>query len=163
VKKIVTYTFIPFVLAITMILVSLLPIACNHGGAASCQPTSIGCVIIGSLVDCTGVNSLDSAVALETPVVIKLINSARNADGSVNWTAIQGQLEQIAWQYGVCVIADIWNTLMNSPSGSGGSATALQANSSPPLDPKDLKQEFDRIRAHVMPGYAIKLKSGGTL
>lgn len=158
--KLLTYAITPFILSATIIVVALAPLACNHGGAASCQPQTVGCVIVGSLVDCTGVNSLGTAVTQLTPVVTRLINGATNPDGSVNWTSIESKLEQLAWQYGICVIAEIWNTYVNGGAGSGSAvATKLTAH----INTSDFKTEFDRIRAHVAPGYAIKLSAGGVL
>lgn len=164
-KKIITYLAVPFVLALTISFISITPLACS-GGAAQCNPVTVGCVIAGSLVDCTGVTSLDTAVPVVEPIVANLIDGARNADGSINWPSIESKLESLAWQYGMCVIAEIWNDLVNGGGGSGSgsrSGSAVTAKLKTPLDTGDAKKEFDRIRAHVAPGYAFKLKSGGTL
>jgi len=133
---------------------------------------SFACVVEGSVVDCTGVSSLPSAVSVVTPIVQKLIASAQQPDGSINWPSIESQVVDLALQYGMCVVAEVWNQLMNGGGGGSGSgsapapAPALAGGSgaapSPKLSPTDLSKEFDRIRSRVSPGRQFKI-SGGTL
>lgn len=143
------------------------------GGSLNCadpkNAQSFACVVEGSVVDCTGVSSLPSAVSVVTPIVVKLIASARQVDGSINWPSIESQVVDLALQYGMCVVAEVWNDLMNGGGGGSGSAPApvpaLAAGSStalPKLSSTDLAKEFDRIRSRVSPGRQFKT-SGGTL
>jgi hypothetical protein len=130
------------------------------GAAASCQDpknaSSAECAIVDAAVDCTGVSSLPTAVATVEPIVVKLLASAKQADGSINWAGIEGQLVDIALQYGPCVLANVWTNLM----GSGAHAVEVAGAK---LAPDDLKKEFDRIRARVAPGRTFNVGAGRKL
>src|ERR1700674_4444827 len=79
------------------------------GTAANCQDPknaqSAACVVKGAIVDCTGVSSLPSAVAVVTPIIERLIVSATQSDGSIQWSSIEQQIIDLALQYGTGVIA----------------------------------------------------------
>lgn len=158
--------------AAAVLLVVMTP-SCNK---LNCQDpknaSNIACVIDGAVVDCTGVTNLQSAVAVVTPIVEKLVFGAMQADGTINWKSIEGSLINIALQYGMCVLSEVWDQLMNGGgggSGSSGSASGSGSGSAPApsarprLAPADLAQEFDHIRAKVAPGYKFKTASGKTL
>ena len=147
------------------------------GTAANCQDPknaqSAACVVKGAIVDCTGVSSLPSAVAVVTPIIERLIVSATQSDGSIQWSSIEQQIIDLALQYGTCVIAEIWNGLMNHGGGGSGSGSAIASGSGsgasagsalarPRPSSADLAKEFDRIRARVSPGRQFKI-SGGKL
>ena len=132
------------------------------GALSSCDPNcqdpknanSATCKVIDTAVNCTGVSSLPTAVAVVEPIIQKLLaTAARQPDGSINWPSIEQQLINIAIQYGMCVVAEVWSDLM------GGVAVLAGAR----LAPDDLKQEFDRIRARVSPGRTITVTSGKQL
>jgi len=122
---------------------------------ATCQDPknaqSAACIVEGSVVDCTGVSSLPSAVAVVEPIVQKLILSAMQPNGTVNWTAIEPQLIDLALQYGTCTVAEVWNSYGSEPAGSARVARAL---------PAGFAAEFDRIRAKVSPGRKFKTNVG---
>lgn len=127
---------------------------------ANCQDpknaSSSACMVADAAVDCTGVSSLPTAVAVVEPIVVKLIASARNTDGSINWASIEQQLIDLGLQYGMCVVADVWSNLM----GTGSHAVAVNDTR---LVPDDLKKEFDRIRARVAPGRTFAVGAGRKL
>lgn len=127
------------------------------------------CIVQGALVDCTGVSSLSSAIAVVEPIIQNLIASALQPNGTINWPAIEQQIVDLALQYGMCVVAEVWNKYMHGGSGSGsavGSGTGSGSNLGQPRlaqpSPADFTREFDRIRARVAPGRAFKT-SGGQL
>jgi hypothetical protein len=153
---------------------AVVPASCT--GGLNCKDPknaqNIGCAIDNAVVDCTGVTSLPSAVTVVTPIVEKLIASALQADGTIKWSAIEPQLIDLALQYGMCVIAEVWNQLMNgggggSGSGSGssggsgsgsGSGSAMVARGALPA--ASLAEEFNRLRARVAPGRQFKTSKG---
>ncbi len=175
-------------IVIALMIPLLAVVTLGNSGCKSAQTcsdpknaSSAQCTIVNAIVDCTGIKSLDSVVAEATPKVLGLLAIARNADGSINWPAIESQLLQLAWQYGMCVIAQIWDTYFGQPpsAGSGvppdagvvivdagvgsGSSTPTTPNARPRLaDPAAAHAEFNRIRARVAPGTGFKTK-GGTL
>jgi hypothetical protein len=167
---------------VVAVAIGILQLSC--GSAANCQDPknaqSAACVIEGAVVDCTGVSSLASAVAVVQPIVDKLLVSAVQLDGTIAWAGIEGQIISLALQYGTCVIAEIWNFYINggplpgSGSGSGsGSAVGSGSGSATPPPPTgllakakvssaDFTAEFNRIRAQTAPGRSFKTR-GGTL
>jgi hypothetical protein len=138
------------------------------GSSLNCQDpknaTNVACVVEGAVVDCTGVTSISSAVSVVTPIVEKLVASATQSDGSIQWSSIEQQLVNLALQYGMCVVAEVWNQLMSPPApGSGGGAgsgsgSALVARRA--LPSASLAAAFDRIRARVAPGRKFKISAG---
>jgi len=156
----------------SVVLLAVVPSSC--GGSLNCQDpknaASTACVVEGSLVDCTGVVSLPSAVAVATPVVEKIVASARQPDGTYKWSSsIEQQLVDLALQYGMCVVAEVWNNLtrptLSAGSGSAGSGSAGSGSAevarATPASAAALAEEFDRVRARVAPGRRFKT-SGGT-
>jgi len=152
-----------------LVMLSVSGLCALSSCGANCQDPqnamSAQCVVSGAVVDCTGVSSLPTAVAVVEPIVQKLITSARQADGSINWPSIEQQIVDLALQYGACVVAEVWNKLMSTPSstttvatGSGSASPSL-----PSLSPDDLKKEFERIRARVAPGRTFRVGGGKTL
>jgi hypothetical protein len=119
---------------------------------------SAKCIVSGSVVDCTGVSSLQTAVTVVEPIVVKLITSpsAQQPDGSINWPAIEQQIVNLALQYGACVVAEVWNDLM------GNSPQAL-AVTGPRLSSNDLKKAFENIRARIAPGRTFIVGGGQKL
>ncbi len=159
-----SFTVAPFLIGLVVVLLTLLPIACSS--TSKCKTsTSPGCNVVNALVDCTGVKTLDAAVAEATPQVISIVDSARSSDGSINWSGIEDKLVQLAWKYGMCVVAEIWNdyfgTVPPAPPGdagvgSGAVATKLKLTT----DPTAARAAFDQIRAKVAPGHSFKVKGG---
>ena len=124
---------------------------------ANCQDPknaqSAACVVEGAAVDCTGVASLASTVAVVRPIVEKLIASATQPDGTIKWSSIEQQIVDLALQYGTCVIAEIWNAYTSGTAlGSGSAATLARTR----ISPADFAAEFDRIRARVAPGRTFR-------
>lgn len=169
----------PKLAASALLVAAFATVGISCGSSLNCSDPknaqSFACVVEGSVVDCTGVSSLPTAVAVVTPIAQKLIASAQQPDGSINWSAIESQFVDLALQYGMCVVAEVWNQLMNGGGGGGsgsgsGSAPAptpmVAAGSGtaplPKLSSTDLAKEFDRIRSRVSPGRQFKT-SGGTL
>lgn len=147
--------------AALVLAVAVAVIASSCSGGINCRDPqnaqSAKCVVEGALVDCTGISSLPTAIAVAEPVVEKLFQSAKQADGSIAFSSIESQLVALALQYGPCVIAEIWNHYTGgAPAGSGMTARTAVANKA------DFAAEFDRIRTRVAPGYKFKT-SGGTL
>jgi hypothetical protein len=180
-------TVISTILLVLMIVsIAIFQPACKVNCQEAKNATNAQCIVEGAVVDCTGVTSLASTVIVVEPIVERLIASAKQADGSINWSSIEQQIVNLALQYGTCVIAQIWNDLMTTGSGSGsgsavaasgsGSGSAVVASGSitgsgagsaailarPILKPADLAAEFDRIRAKTAPGRKFKI-SGRTL
>jgi uncharacterized membrane protein YgcG len=153
---------------------AVVPVSC--GSSTNCQDPknagNIGCVIEGAIVDCTGVSSLPSAIAVVTPIVEKLVVSALQPDGSIKWAAIESQLVDIALQYGMCVLAEVWNHLMSGGGGGSGggpgsgAGSAGSAGSAGPrvarkaLPAASLAAEFDRLRGRVAPKRQFKTSKG---
>jgi hypothetical protein len=140
-------------------VLAVAPMSC--GGALNCQDPkntgSVACVVGGAVVDCTGVSSLPSAVVTVTPIVEKLVAAAHQPDGTYKWSAsIEQQLVDLALQYGMCVISEVWNQL-TSPSPAAGSGSVLVARAAPSAA---LTEEFDRLRARVAPGRQFKTSRG---
>lgn len=142
-----------------LVLLSLSGLCTLSSCGPSCQdPKNAGsaaCVVSGAVVDCTGVSSLSTAVAVVEPIVEKLIGTARQPDGSINWASIEQQIVDLALQYGACVVAEVWSDLM------GNGTRAVSAGSG--LSPDGLKKEFDRIRARVAPGRTFAVGAGRQL
>src|ERR1700751_3635472 len=111
---------------------------------------SAKCIVSGSVVDCTGVSSLQTAVTVFEPIIAKLITSpeAQLPDGSINWSSIEQQIVNLALQYGACVVAEVWNDLV----GNGAHVLAVRA--------PQLKKEFERIRARIAPGRTFIVGNG---
>lgn len=147
-------------LLLALLSVSGLCALSSCGGGGNCQdPKNAGstaCVVEGALVDCTGVSTLPAAVAAAEPVVVKLIASAKQSDGSINWGGIEQQLVDVALQYGPCVLAEVWSDLM-------GNGTRTAVAGAPHIAPDELKTEFDRIRARVAPGRTFNVGAGRKL
>lgn len=134
------------------------------------------CIVEGAVVDCTGVSSLSTAVAVVGPKVDGLILGATQANGTIAWTSIETQIVELAYQYGACVIAEVWNAYTSGAApaavvattgggaGSGSAAVAAAPIFIPraKVAPADLAAEFDRIRAKVAPGRKFKTH-GATL
>jgi hypothetical protein len=144
--------------SLLLVLLSLSGLCTLSSCGPNCQdPKNAGsttCVVSGAVVDCTGVSSLSTAVAVVEPIVEKLIGTARQPDGSVNWASIEQQIVDLALQYGACVVAEVWNDLM----GKGTRAVAAGTSA-----PDDLKNEFERIRARVAPGRTFAVGAGRQL
>ncbi len=140
------------VIAVIALLLGGCGIDCKDPKNAS----DLKCKVDNALVDCTGVTSLASAVDVVTPLVENIVKNATNADGSINWTSVEQQVLQLAWQYGICVVAQVWNNLFGGPASTN---VALKAGAHPGHW-ADAKASFDRIRQKVAPGYAVKLQGG---
>lgn len=170
----------PRIAAVAVVLCAALALpSCNVNCQDPQNASSTKCTVIGATVDCTGVSSLPTAVAVATPIVTKLIGGARQADGSVNWTSIEQQIVDLGLQYGGCTVAQVWDDLMTngasaSTSTSTSTTTGIPATPStsqtpkivaaaPSLAPDDLKKEFDRIRARVAPGRTFTVRGGKAL
>jgi hypothetical protein len=123
-------------------------------GALNCQDPknaqSTSCRVVGDIVDCTGVSSVATGVEVVEPIVAKLIESAKQPDGSIKWSLIEPQLVDLGLQYGTCVIAEIFEGRMH-----GGAGPTMLARSTAVQN--DIAQEFDRIRARVAPGRKVKV------
>jgi hypothetical protein len=164
-----------------LVSVALTPLACKTSTSCSDpkNAASAQCNVLNALVDCTGVKTLDATIAEVAPAVISLIGTARNADGSINWPSIEPTLIQLAWKYGMCVIAEIWNDYFGPTSvpidagvvaDAGSAATPVDAGSAVPVPVPAIKKlrvdmqaaqaEFERIRARVAPGTHFKVKTG---
>jgi hypothetical protein len=147
---------------VAIVVVAFLGMSCNTNCKDPKNAQSAACVIEGAVVDCTGVTSLPSAVAVVSPVVDKLVDSATQANGSINWPSIEGQLVNIALQYGMCVLSEIWNQLTGGggagSAGSAGSATLSSSSRRAPLN--GAAEAFERIRSRVAPGRQFKTLSG---
>ena len=138
-------------------MIGVAQMSCNTNCQDPKNASSVACVIEGAVVDCTGVSSLSSSIAVVQPIVDQLIASAIQADGSIVWAPIEGQIVDLGLQYGTCVIAEIWNNYVNGvPPGSAAGTRAR-------LSTADLVAEFERIRAKVAPGRKFKIAGGGLL
>jgi hypothetical protein len=155
---------IPTVAAAAVVL--LLGIGLTSCGGVDCKDPksaqSAQCVIEGAVVDCTGVSSLSSTIAVVQPLVEGLLASALQPDGSIAWSSIESQLVDLALQYGTCVLAEIWNSYMHGTLPGGSAAGSGSKLARAHLVPDDFAREFDRIRARVAPGRKFKT-SGATL
>lgn len=164
--------------ALLVVVGGLLELSC---GGADCQnpqnAQSVQCVVENAVIDCTGVSSLSTAVAVVEPIVQNLITSAIQADGSVAWASIETQLVALGFKYGGCVLAEIWDyyihgILPGSGSGSGsgsgvgsGSGTLAPKNflARVKISPLEFTAEFGRLRARFAPGQSFKTTFGTTL
>lgn len=115
---------------------------------------NLQCVVKNAVVDCTGVDSLSSAIAVITPIIENGVKVATNPDGSINWTSVENLGLQLAWKYGLCAVAQVWNNLFGGPA-STNTGMKLVAGRWP-----QAKASFDRIRQQVAPGYTVKLTGG---
>ena len=158
---------VPQVAISTLLVVAVVAIAIMQTscGSLNCQDPknagNVACVIENGVVDCTGVSSLPSAVAVVTPIVEKIVASAQQPDGSFKWSSsIEQQIVDLALQYGMCVVAEVWDQL-TSPSPAAGSGSALVARASPSsAETAALTDEFNRIRERVAPGRKFKTSRG---
>lgn len=145
---------------VALVVVASIGMACNTNCKDPKNAQSAACVVEGAIVDCTGVSSLPSAVEVVSPIVGKLIGSAAQADGSISWPLIEPQLINLALQYGMCVLAEVWNKL----TGGGGAGSAGSAGSavlsSRRVSTNGAAAAFERIRARVAPGRQFKTSSG---
>ncbi len=153
-------------LLVVLVALGTLP-SCNTNCQDPKNASSAQCIVSGAVVDCTGVSSLPSAVTVVKPIITKLIASAQQPDGSINWSSIEQQIVDLALQYGACVVAEVWSDLMGSGTlvavGSAGSGSAAAGSAAALPSPDDLKKEFDRIRARVAPGRTFAVGGGRKL
>lgn len=137
--------------------VAVVPTSC---GSLNCSDpknaSNVACTIENGVVDCIGVSSLPPAVAVVTPVVEKLVASARQPDGTITWSSIEQQLVDLALQYGMCVVAEVWNQLTSSPPAGSGSALVVARTPAS----ASFAEEFNRLRARVAPGRQFKTSRG---
>lgn len=151
-------------LVAVVVVLAIAPTSC--GSSLNCQdPKNVGsvaCVVEGAVVDCTGVSSLPSAVAVVKPVVEKLVASALQPDGTIKWSSIEQPIVDLALQYGMCVVAEVWNHLMTpSPVVAGSGSALVMRGTSASASSASFTEEFNRLRARVAPGRQFKT-SGGT-
>jgi len=152
-RKLVPLSAFVFVVALCATTV----IALESCGGVDCKdPANAGnatCVAENALVTCAQ-SEIDQVIAAH-PEIDKTIQSAKNADGSINWGGIAGQLESYAITFGACVIAAvIEHYIGNVASGSNATVTAK---------PDPARAMFDQIRAKHWPGKKYKLPSGVVL
>lgn len=140
--------------------VALLLVGCGVDCKDPKNASDLKCKIDNALVDCTGVSSLTSAVEVVTPLVENIVKSATNPDGSINWSSVEQQGLQLSWQYGICVVAQVWGNLFGGKAESSVATMKLKLH---PQRSEEAKASFDRIRQKVAPGYTIKLQGGGAL
>lgn len=111
---------------------------------------SPGCVAQDAVVTCAG-GSPEGAVVKYGPEVAGLIeNAPRLPDGSVNWPAIEVQLEDAAAKYGGCVLADVFAQITSRvfKVGSAGAGSS----SAPRIPPGGAKEAFEKLRASKLGG-----------
>lgn len=154
-------------------LIGLSQLSCGSNCSDPQNAMSAQCVIDGAVVDCTGVSSISSAVSIVQPILDGLLASALQPDGTISWALIGAQIVTLGFQYGMCVISEIWNAYMNGVapgSGNGSAGSAATPSIAKPsflarvkLTPADFAAEFDQIRSQVAPGRKFKVRSGATL
>lgn len=163
-----TRPLLAFVLAMAaLLIVGFVAVGC--GGVDCKDPAHAsdpGCVASGTVSDCTG-GSIAGALAKYGPQVEQdIANAPRDADGSVNWDAIAGQIETDVASAGMCVISEIFaKYVFQQATGSaatGSGTTTPSMASAKIVKPDDAKKEFDRIRAKHAPTTKF-VTSKGTL
>jgi hypothetical protein len=165
--------------SVVLIIIAIFALSVSCSGVDCKDPknaSSATCVVENIVVDCTGVSSLPAAVAVVEPIVVNLVETARQADGSINWPAIEPQLVQIALQYGMCVVSEIWQHIINltptptsidagvtpTPPSDGGVPQSPPTRFKRSIDPISARAAFERIRAKVAP-HATFATTGGKL
>lgn len=152
-------------LVMLVVMLGITQLSCNTNCQDPKNASSVGCVIENAVVDCTGVSSLATGVAVVQPIVDQLIASVTLADGTIVWATIEQQIVDLGLKYGTCVIAAVWNNYVNgippAVAGSGSAVPAIAAGSGvlakTRFSAADLSAEFERIRAKVAPGRKFKI------
>lgn len=151
----------PAVLVIALLFAS---VSCK----ANCKdPKNAGnaaCIIQGAIVDCTGVSNLQTGVDIVTPIFQSLIDNATDSSGHIVWSSITSQALQLAWKYGICVVAQVWNGFFPPTTRVGAVPTKFRLKATiTPAARAEAMHQFDVIRQQVAPGHQIKLLGGGSL
>ena len=170
--------YISRIVLFLMLTVGIPSLSCGSNCKDPQNAMSAQCVVEGAVVDCTGVSSISSAVSIVQPILDGLLASALQPDGTISWVLIGPQIITLAFQYGMCVISEIWNAYMNGVapgSGSGSAGSGSAGSGAEPsivrpsflarvkLTPADFAAEFDQIRSQVAPGRKFKVRGGATL
>lgn len=155
-----------------LISVGITSLSCGSNCKDPQNAMNAQCVVDGAVVDCTGVSSIATAIPVVQPILDGLLASALQPDGTIAWALIVPQLVTLAFQYGMCVVAEIWNAYVNgiAPGAGSGSGSAIEPNIVRPsflarvkISPATFAAAFDQIRAQVAPGRKFKVRSGATL
>jgi len=159
---------------LTVVGLATIPGAC---GGVNCKDpvnaTKTECVIENNVLECAGSN-LTGALTTFGPEITALIQSARQADGSINWAGIETQLVEDILKYGGCVVAAVFEELTSKPTISAGANTAPDEELTTPkpavasnvaavpplLKPEDASAEFTKLSAKALQGHKVKLPSG---
>lgn len=168
--------------AMRMAMLAGVALMLSSGCKAHCSdPKNAGsteCKVINGIVDCTGVSSLSTAVDELGPIAAGVLSAATGPTGAISWSAAEPQLLQLAWKYGTCALAQVWDDLTGqSPNSGQGSASAVVTTAGsnaptskmgvryggkvlPKFDAAQMNTEFESIRAKVAPGQSFRIASG---
>jgi hypothetical protein len=151
------------VLAVVVFCVGSVAIpACVSDACKKETTPSLGCVIEQDTVDCSG-GDLSGAIAIFGPEFQQLVASAKNADGSVNWTSILPALAIDVIKYGACVVSAVWDTYMNPTAAPATSSSVVGGGTSlapvPLISPAEAKTGYEMLRKHSFGGKHVHLKT----
>lgn len=118
------------------------------------------CVIENGVVDCTGISSLSTGVSEVTPIVQQLVKDHTDpTTGKIDFASMTPDLLQLAWKWGICIVAQVWNGFFPS---SPNVATTLEGVHLDATALSAAHDEFNLVKQKLSPGYLIKV-NGGTL
>lgn len=142
------------------IVIVAIPVSC--GGTDCKDPknaSSAVCVVESTLLECAG-GDVTGVVIAYTPVVEGIIHKGLNPDGSINYSAIEGDLVTAVAKFGWCVVSSVFDHYMNPPPAGSGSGMKVTA---PGPTPAAAKDAFGKLRAKVAPGLKVHTATGATL
>jgi hypothetical protein len=141
-----------FVIALCLFLLAI----AGCGAATDCtkpeNASSAKCTVINSVLQCTGA-VLPAAEASASKDLNDLLAKARGADGTVDLSTVETQLEDLGIKYGGCVMADLFSRFTSGKVGASPTG-------GPNLAPETAKQEFNLLRARLWPGRAFQTEGG---
>jgi hypothetical protein len=145
-------------------IVSIAALSC--GGTTNCSDpkngSSAACVAQTALLECAGTD-VSGVISQYTPVVEQIIQGGLNADGTINYATIEGDLVTAVAKYGWCVVSSVFDHYIHPSSVATGSGSGgLKVTSGPKPTPDAAKNAFDKLRTKVAPQLKVHT-AGGTL
>lgn len=113
------------------------------------------CVVGNILIECAG-SDVAGAITQYTPTVEDIIARGVQADGSINYALIEGDLIAAVAKYGWCVVSSVFNHYINPTPPSTGSNSAVVVTSEQGIPhkhptPRAALDAFNRLRTKMFP------------
>lgn len=135
------------------------PTSSGCGGIDCKDPknaSSTACTAEAAALDCSG-GSIDGALALWGPEIEQLIETARGADGSINWASIESSLTEDVYKYGSCVVGAVFGKYF-TPTPAIAQGSGMKAHGVSDQGAAAAKAAFERVRAKAMAGRKLQYK-----